>query len=477
MYKNLLSIILILQLIEWIHSFTVPPIELELFEDKFTLSIPNDPDIKWVAFHVNINKEFRSFESGQLIGTVSMPRNQKWSHEFSRSLKTTDILYIWLSVQHNRLIFRDKKEPISVEAFKSGNPNYRISTTSASPSDDLDSATNKAVDINLESKICRPTISEVPKIYGGPYCRDDLMFSDNFDNLNTRYWTNEIRFPPTIDDAEFVLYNGTLGVENGILKIEATPNNRNIKKDSIDLGPRCTSVKVEKECSLTPKGVLVLPPIISGRLSTKNYFKFKYGRIEVRAKLPKGDWLFPLISLEPEAPTYGEHYKSGEMRIAYARGNQNLLWQNKNIDGGRLFGGVIVNQSADLRHQFMKDTTLQNVQHFGDDFHLYSMTWTPEELIMYVDGNEYGRIKCNFKESIFEPIWNKGEKNAPLDQMFYITLGLSAGGNGDFPDITSKPWENTDPRGSFKFHKSRGTWENTWTQPALEVDFVRVYAV
>lgn len=124
-----------------------------------------------------------------------------------------------------------------------------------------------------------------------------------------------------------------------------------------------------------------------------------------------------VISLQPSTPAYGEHYKSGEMRIAYVRGNHNLMWQNKNINGGRLFGGVIINKDADKRHQFMKDITLPHVKHFGDEFHLYSLTWTREQLIMTLDGNEYGRIKTDFKEIVNEPVWKKGEKNAPLDQM------------------------------------------------------------
>ena len=105
------------------------------------------------------------------------------------------------------------------------------------------------------------------------------------------------------------------------------------------------------------------------------------------------------------------------MRIAYTRGNINLKWQNKNIDGGRLFGGVLLNEKFDRRHQFMKDTTLPNVDHFGNQFHIYSLTWLPDELILAVDGNEYGRIPTNFKEQITESVWNLGEKNAPLDKM------------------------------------------------------------
>lgn len=124
-----------------------------------------------------------------------------------------------------------------------------------------------------------------------------------------------------------------------------------------------------------------------------------------------------MIALEPITPIYGEHYRSGEMRVAYTRGNINLKWQNRNIHGGRLFGGVVVNENFDLRHQFMRDTTLPDIDHFGNAFHTYSLTWLPEEIILSVDGNEYGRIPTNFKEQIIEPIWKKGERNAPLDQM------------------------------------------------------------
>ena len=197
----------------------------------------DDPDLKWVSFHVNINKEFRSFEAGQLTGIASMPRNKKWSYEFERKLKDTDIVYIWLAVQHNRLIFRDKKEPISVEAFKSGNPVYTISTISpVTDSEVTDKPTTNPINIDKVNKICHPTISEVPR--GGPYCKNDLLFGDEFEIFNPQYWVNEVRIPPTIDDAEFVLYNGTAYVDGGILKIDAMKNIMNLKRDSINLGNR-----------------------------------------------------------------------------------------------------------------------------------------------------------------------------------------------------------------------------------------------
>lgn len=34
-------------------------------------------------------------------------------------------------------------------------------------------------------------------------------------------------------------------------------------------------------------------PVYSARLHTQDLFTVQYGRIEVRAKIPSGDWLWP----------------------------------------------------------------------------------------------------------------------------------------------------------------------------------------
>ena len=46
-----------------------------------------------------------------------------------------------------------------------------------------------------------------------------------------------------------------------------------------------------------------------------------YGKVEVVAKLPEGDWLWPAIWMLPEDSVYGEWPRSGEIDIMEARGN------------------------------------------------------------------------------------------------------------------------------------------------------------
>jgi beta-glucanase (GH16 family) len=50
-------------------------------------------------------------------------------------------------------------------------------------------------------------------------------------------------------------------------------------------------------CAVTSNSTsaTIIPPIRSARLNTKGKKSIQYGRIEVTAKMPTGDWLWPAI--------------------------------------------------------------------------------------------------------------------------------------------------------------------------------------
>lgn len=60
---------------------------------------------------------------------------------------------------------------------------------------------------------------------------------------------------------------------------------------------------------------------MSAQLRTHDSFQFKYGKVEVRAQLPKGDWLWPAIWLLPSDYAYGGWPASGEIDLLESRGN------------------------------------------------------------------------------------------------------------------------------------------------------------
>ena len=65
----------------------------------------------------------------------------------------------------------------------------------------------------------------------------------------------------------------------------------------------------------------ILNPIRSARIRTAESFNFRYGRVEVKAQLPRGDWLWPAIWLLPTTNQYSTWPASGEIVIMDSRGN------------------------------------------------------------------------------------------------------------------------------------------------------------
>jgi len=65
----------------------------------------------------------------------------------------------------------------------------------------------------------------------------------------------------------------------------------------------------------------IINPVRSARLTTQGAKWIQYGRVEVVAKLPKGDWLWPAIWMMPEDSVYGIWPLSGEIDIMESRGN------------------------------------------------------------------------------------------------------------------------------------------------------------
>lgn len=65
----------------------------------------------------------------------------------------------------------------------------------------------------------------------------------------------------------------------------------------------------------------VIPPVMSARVHTRQPYSIQYGRVEISAKLPRGDWLWPALWMLPVNETYGAWPRSGEIDIMEARGN------------------------------------------------------------------------------------------------------------------------------------------------------------
>jgi beta-glucanase (GH16 family) len=119
-------------------------------------------------------------------------------------------------------------------------------------------------------------------------------------------------------------------VEDGVLFLQPTFTADKIGEDALENGSmnlygstpadECTSNQFFG-CERSAGNGNIINPIQSARLRSIKSVNFKYGRAEIRAKMPKGDWIWPGIWMIPTDNAYGGWPASGEIDIVESRGN------------------------------------------------------------------------------------------------------------------------------------------------------------
>lgn len=186
-------------------------------------------------------------------------------------------------------------------------------------------------------------------------------------------------------------------VENGLLKITAQKENYN--------GASYTSA----------------------RLKTQGKFSFKYGKVEVKAKLPEGGGTWPAIWMLGSNITSVGWPACGEIDIMEHVGNE-LGKVHSTIHTPSSYGASV-------------NTATKNVSNVSSEFHVYGMEWNAQKIQFSIDGTVF---------YTYNPT-DKNNNTWPFDKEQFIILNVAMGGNfgGDIdPEFTS------------------GT---------MEVDYVRVY--
>jgi beta-glucanase (GH16 family) len=171
----------------------------------------------------------------------------------------------------------------------------------------------------------------------------------------------------------------------------------------------------------------------SARLLTKGKFEQKYGRFEVRLKVPFGQGIWPAFwALGNNIDSVGWP-TCGEIDIMEHIGKQ------PSVNHGTLHGPGYSGGNP-LTGTF----TLPNGEKFADDFHTVAVEWEPNTIRFYVDNNLY-----QTKTAANVPTGSRWV----FDHPFFMILNVAVGGS--FP----------------------GNPDDTTTFPQmLVVDYVRVYA-
>ena len=161
----------------------------------------------------------------------------------------------------------------------------------------------------------------------------------------------------------------------------------------------------------------------SARLLSKDKFSFKYGKIEVKAKLPAGGGTWPAIWMLGNNISSTPWPACGEIDIMEHVGNQlNKIFgtlHHPGHSGANGDGGSVVNPTA---------TTA---------FHRYTTEWSANTIRFLVD------------DAVFYTFTNY--PSLPFNQNFFIILNIAMGGNFG------------------------GAVDPAFSSGAMEIDYVRVY--
>lgn len=291
------------------------------------------------------------------------------------------------------------------------------------------------------------------------------------------------------DENIFVDQDGSLNIMPTLQDEDLITTNRS----RVEFGPECTA-KDPFYCSAqTWSNGTIVPPVKSARVTTRDFSlgAIRYGKVEIVAKLPVGDWLWPAIWMMPLDEAYGQWPRSGEIDIVESRGNDHTYPDGgNNIMHSTLHWGP--DGPSDAWYQTYKKHPLRHTT-FSQGFNNFTLEWSQKYLFTYVnsrliqvlyvpfDKPLWGRGNFGFHQdknnTAFSNPWAGASVNAPFDRKFYLILNVAVGStNGWFKDGDAhKPWLDGSPTAPMEFWRARDEWYPTWTQPAMQVKSVKMW--
>ncbi len=247
-----------------------------------------------------------------------------------------------------------------------------------------------------------------------------LVWSDEFDGdtIDTAKWSHEIDCWGGGNDERqcYVDWPENSYVSDGCLTIAA-----NLEPVTGPAWPEHIRAKGEVDPTETKDQLFT-----SARLRTKNKAEWTYGRVEVRAKLPAGQGLWPAIWMLPTEEIYGAWALSGEIDIVEA---VNLSTPCKSCRGGqenRVHGTIHYGGEWPQNKYKGNPARLTNNEDGSQKFHVFAVEWSEGRIRWFLDGKPYGTINSRGWSPLIGGL--DGKREAPFDQPFHLILNLAVGG-------------------------------------------------
>lgn len=184
-------------------------------------------------------------------------------------------------------------------------------------------------------------------------------------------------------------------------------------------------------------------PYSSARLRTRGRGDWRFGRVEVRAKMPAGQGIWPAVWMLPTDSPYGAWAAGGEIDLLESRGSA-----VHETTGALHFGGP-----------WPRNTYLAHAYRFpgenaAEAFHTYAVEWDAEKIVWFVDGTP---VKTRTADEWFTEA-APGRPSAPFDTRFHLIVNVAVDG---------RFFEKTDQRAD--------RLPDAAFPQTLLIDWVRVY--
>lgn len=190
----------------------------------------------------------------------------------------------------------------------------------------------------------------------------------------------------------------------------------------------------------------------STKIWTKDMYSLKYGKVEFRAKLPKGQgtwaagWMLG----------YGKWPQCGEIDVFESTKDETKTTIPQSIHCQR-FNGMSTSSGNKYKNAIVKDAT--------SAYHTYGVVWTPDSVTFTLDG----KITWTYDPDMYVATGKGVNVPAiwPYNKDFYLIINCAIGGvlGGD---VTPKYWTKIN-----EYNTNSGIRQTY--QDYMYVDYVRVY--
>lgn len=241
--------------------------------------------------------------------------------------------------------------------------------------------------------------SKVAKDSNDPF---QLVWSDEFKysgRPDTKYWEYEIGF---IRNNEKQYYTDRLKnarVEDGHLILE-------VHKENFP-NPKYKTDEFKDKKWLQWIAQIDTARYTSASLQTKGKLSWKYGKIEVRARLPKGRGLWPAIWM----------LGNNRDEVGWPACGEIDIMEHVGYEKDSIFG-TIHTKAYNWMAGTQKGKKIY-IENPYTQFHVFSIEWTHEKIDFMLDGKVYNHIVNEHKTTAE---W-------PFDQPFCLKLNVAVGGS------------------------------------------------